>query len=257
MHVALLDRVDRWEPAPTQLIEVEFARICEGFTSSLISAEPAVESAAESVDWAIPGVTGLERRDPNPLPPLSPEIAALIDAYERVVAASTAKSDAQALVDNEALLGLEQRMHVDSLPRIAEVSRRGLHELVGFRSVRTWLRARRPDGDSSDATLALKLADYPVLRDGSRRWRGPAVQRPAGGEGDRPLLAPARQAGRADRRPAGRRGAAGSGGQRDRDGLPLPQRTAGRRPPADRADRARRADPRATALRSARRSKPP
>ena len=164
MRAALLDRVERWEPAPMQLIEVEFARLCEQFESSLISAKPAVESPAESVDWAIPGVTGLDRPEPDALPPVSPEISALIAAYDRVAQASPAKSDAQALVDNEALLGLEQRMRVDSLGRIAEVSRRGLHELVGFRSVRTWLRARRPDGDSSDATLALKVADYPVLR---------------------------------------------------------------------------------------------
>ena len=41
---------------------------------------------------------------------------------------------------------------------------RGLHELVGFRSAKTWLRTHRPDGDPTDADLAARLREFPALR---------------------------------------------------------------------------------------------
>ncbi len=157
--------LDDWEPPSLAWHEEQIAARC-------LQCEPWPEDVErhlahmEPTGWAVPGVTGLDRAEPEALPSVSPEIAALLLAFEQVRASSIAKPDAQALVDAEALLELEQRLRVHSVGRIADAGRRGLHELVGFRNLRTWLRSRRPDGDSSDATLAAQLADYPLLQAG-------------------------------------------------------------------------------------------
>lgn len=163
MHAAPPAALADWETPSLAWHEEQIAARCLHCEPWPEDLEPKL-TLMPPVGWAILGVTGLDRAEPEALPSASPEIAALLLAFERVVASSTVRPDAQALVDAEALLGLEQRLRVHSVGRIAEVERRGLHELVGFRSVRTWLRARRPDGDSSDATLAPQLADYPVLQ---------------------------------------------------------------------------------------------
>ncbi len=124
---------------------------------------PDEEPAGPEVGWSIPGVTGLAM-SPE-LPAVSPAVGALQRAVARVCAADPAGLPAaQALVDSEALLAVEQQLRVHGVRRIADVGARGLHELVGFRSARTWLRARRPDGDTGDAPLGLALREFPVLQ---------------------------------------------------------------------------------------------
>jgi hypothetical protein len=117
----------------------------------------------EQVVWATPGVTGLERVG-SVVPGVSAAVVALQAAVERALDVDpTRLPAAQALVDAEALLGIEQQLRLHDVARVADVAARGLHELVGFRSARTWLRDRRPDGDSADAQLGLSLRPYPVL----------------------------------------------------------------------------------------------
>ena len=120
-----------------------------------------VDDAASG--WAVPGVTGLEPQQ-HVLPPVSD----LVADVQRAVAAlaqvdPTGLPAAQALVDAQALLAVEQELRVLDLHRTGDVVSRGLHELVGFRSATSWLRAHRPDGDASDATLASTLRGLPVL----------------------------------------------------------------------------------------------
>ncbi len=123
-----------------------------------VEPEPAAEPG-----WAIPGVTGLSK-EPLGLPPVSPAVAAVQAAIGRLCATDPAGLPAaQALADSEAMLGLEQQLRVHGVRRIADVAARGLHELVGYRSARTWLRDQRPDGDTSDASLGQALRGYPVL----------------------------------------------------------------------------------------------
>jgi hypothetical protein len=80
---------------------------------------------------------------------------------------------AQALADGEALLVVEQQLRVLNLRRIGDVAARGLHELVGFRSAKSWVRAHRPDGDAGDARLAAQLRCYPQLREAVEEERVP------------------------------------------------------------------------------------
>ncbi len=113
--------------------------------------------------WAIPGVTGLSR-EPVGLPPVSPTVAAAQSAIRRLCETDPAGLPAaQALADSEAMLDLEQQLRVHGVRRIADVAARGLHELVGYRSARTWLRDQRPDGATSDASLGQALRGFPVL----------------------------------------------------------------------------------------------
>ena len=70
---------------------------------------------------------------------------------------------AGALAEAEALLALQQQLAVLAMRRIGDVDRRKLFEQEGFRSVQTWLSARRPDGDNKDAWLGAALVGFPVL----------------------------------------------------------------------------------------------
>ena len=124
--------------------------------------EVPLEPAAEP-GWAIPGVTGLSK-EPDGLPPVSPTVAAVQSAIQRLCATDpSGLPAAQALADSEAMLAVEQQLRVHGVRRIADVAARGLHELVGYRSARTWLRDQRPDGDTSDASLGQALRGFPVL----------------------------------------------------------------------------------------------
>ena len=166
MHAAAAPDLD-WDLTPLDVLEQQFAQLCPHCDELRDEPSASVDNrspVADEAGWAIPGVTGLDRAEPEGLPPVSPVVAALVAAYDRVAASPSGQPDAQALADAEALLALQQRMHVDSVARVAEVGRRGLHELVGFRSVRTWLRARRPDGNAADAQLGQQLGDYPILQ---------------------------------------------------------------------------------------------
>ncbi|MGZ6791600.1 MAG: DUF222 domain-containing protein [Mycobacteriales bacterium] len=114
--------------------------------------------------WATPGVTGLAPFSPG-LPPVSREVAGAQAAIGALVDAdATGLPVDQALADGEALLALEQQMRVLNLRRLADVGARGLHDLVGFRSTKAWLRHHRPDGDAGDAALAAQLRDFGVVR---------------------------------------------------------------------------------------------
>jgi hypothetical protein len=113
--------------------------------------------------WATPGVTGLEAVEV--LPPVSLAVAGVRDLVERLGAVDPAGLTAgQALADGEALLVLEQQLRVLNLRRVADVGARGLHELVGFRSTKAWLRTHRPDGDAADAALAAQLREFGRVR---------------------------------------------------------------------------------------------
>ena len=117
------------------------------------------------VPWAVPGVTGLGPVGAGPLPPPSPSVAALLRAMEVVASVRPAQVEgAQALSDAQALLQVEQQLRVHGLARIADVAARGLTELVGARSVKSWVREHRPDGDPGDDLLASRLKAFPVLQ---------------------------------------------------------------------------------------------
>jgi hypothetical protein len=110
--------------------------------------------------WAAPGVTGL-----STTPVVSAAVAAVQTAVQRLVGVDPAGlTGAQALVDGQALLALEQQVRVLNLRRLADVSARGLHELAGFRSATSWLRTHRPDGDAADAALASQLRELTQVR---------------------------------------------------------------------------------------------
>ncbi|MCW2669955.1 MAG: hypothetical protein JWO27_1852 [Frankiales bacterium] len=116
----------------------------------------------------MPGVTGftpfgeVERLDD--LSTVSPGVAQLQSLVESMSARTPADlPSGQALADAEALLQLEQRLRVLNLRRIGDVAARGLHELVGFRSPKSWVRAHRPDGDAGDAKLAAQLRGHRAL----------------------------------------------------------------------------------------------
>jgi hypothetical protein len=116
--------------------------------------------------WATPGVTGLNAVV-EVLPPVGPAVAGVQDLVERLGAVDPARLTAtQALADGEALLAVEQQLRVLNLRRLADVSARGLHELVGHRSAKAWLRTHRPDGDAADAALASRLREFPLVRAG-------------------------------------------------------------------------------------------
>lgn len=125
-----------------------------------------VEEPEARADWAVPGVTAfgaVERVDV--LPPASGpvvQLQALVTGLEQAVPGELPA--VQALADGEALLELEQRLRVLNLRRVGDVAARGLHELVGFRSAKAWVRAHRPDGDAGDARLAAQLRACPTLQ---------------------------------------------------------------------------------------------
>lgn len=98
-------------------------------------------------------------------PPPSTAIAELQAAVLRMADAPVPYDDALALAEADALLACEQQLKVLVMRRIADVDSRRLHELEGFRSVRSWLRDRRPDGDTTDATLGSALRDFGQLWD--------------------------------------------------------------------------------------------
>jgi hypothetical protein len=138
---------------PNWILEVELA------------ANAGHTTAPDVIGWNIPGVTGLDRA-PEALPVMSPRMAAFLAMAQEIAAEdSTLLDSAQALVDAQVQLQVEQLLRVSSLRRIADVNRRGLFQMVGFRSVRTWLKKHRPDGDSSDVNLSTVLTDYPHLHD--------------------------------------------------------------------------------------------
>ena len=100
------------------------------------------------------------------LPSVDQAVATLQALVEQLSAVSPADLPAaRALADGEALLAAEQALRVLNLRRIGDVSARGLHELVGYRSAKAWVRAHRPDGDAGDARLALQLRRHSVLRE--------------------------------------------------------------------------------------------
>ncbi|MGB8649686.1 MAG: hypothetical protein WCD35_03390 [Mycobacteriales bacterium] len=113
--------------------------------------------------WATPGVTGLAS---TPVLPAASDTVVAVQATVRRLADldPAGLTAAQALADGEALLAVEQQLRVLNLRRIADVGARGLHELVGFRSAKAWLRTHRPDGDVADAALASQLRDFTEVR---------------------------------------------------------------------------------------------
>jgi hypothetical protein len=90
-------------------------------------------------------------------------IAELQAAVARVAAAPVPSDPAVALAEAEALLACEQQLKVLAMRRVADVDARGLHELEGFRSARSWLADRRPDGEVADAWLGQALREFAVL----------------------------------------------------------------------------------------------
>jgi hypothetical protein len=174
--------------------------------------------------WATPGVTGLEPVEKlDVLPPVSAPVAQL----QQLVAALQAQQPAalpgaQALADGAALLEVEQQLRVLNLGRVGDVDARGLFELVGSRSAKSWLREHRPDGDASDARLSRQLRAHPALQAAVADGR---VSLAAQGRAraDVGLLVPGPDR-RPHRRPARRRGAARRGAPRPAAGLPQPAR---------------------------------
>ncbi|MCW2601542.1 MAG: hypothetical protein JWM02_3371 [Frankiales bacterium] len=128
--------------------------------------------AEEAPQRLIPGVTG---RAPTPvLPAVSDVVAAVQTTVRRLEAVDPAcLPGAQALADGQALLVVEQQLRVLNLRRVSDVAARGLHELVGFRSAKSWLRTYRPDGDAADAALASQLRDFTLVREAVDTGRVP------------------------------------------------------------------------------------
>ena len=148
------------------LDEIDVERVgCGRCARSTCQCEETSPEAA--VGWAVPGVTGLDSVDTAPvLPPvtaLMSQLGRVLDALEAVDPRDLPV--AQALVDAQAALREEQRLHVLNLRRTGDVKARGLHELAGYRSASTWLRYHRPDGDPCDMALAEALHGLPVLRE--------------------------------------------------------------------------------------------
>ena len=158
----LPDTIPEWV-----LLELREPHACPCCTepSAAPADEPPVTAApTDDTPWATPGVTGLGPIAAGPLPPPSPEVAALVRALAGVTAMTPAQVDgAQALSDAQALLEVEQQLRIHDLGRLADVHARGLIELVGARSITAWARRHRPDGDSGDAVLATRLRHTPVL----------------------------------------------------------------------------------------------
>ncbi|MGB8652233.1 MAG: hypothetical protein WCD35_16410 [Mycobacteriales bacterium] len=118
---------------------------------------------ADEPAWATPGVTGLGSTET--LPAVSAAVAAVQSSVDQLVAVDpSGLAAAQALADGEALLAVEQQLRVLNLRPVADVGARGLHELVGFRSTKSWLRTHRPDGDAADAALASQLREFGGVR---------------------------------------------------------------------------------------------
>ena len=115
---------------------------------------------AAPLSWATPGVTGLQA--PGPVQP-SPEIQALQRAVEALSTRAVPADGAQALVDTEALLQVEQQLRVLNLRGIGDVAARGLHEQAGFRSAKSWMLHHKPDGSDRDVALAERLRGFPSV----------------------------------------------------------------------------------------------
>ena len=136
---------------------------CDWCGASSCDCDEAVSALLDADQWAVPGVTGLERT--TALPPVSGLVADLDRALTALEAVDPAAlPSAQALVDAQAALAAEQRLHVLNLRRTGDVGARGLHTLTGFPTAGSWLRHHRPDGDAHDATLAAALRSFPLLR---------------------------------------------------------------------------------------------
>jgi hypothetical protein len=93
----------------------------------------------------------------------SPAVAVLQAAVLQLAEEPSPYDDELALAEADAILACEQQLKVLAMRRIADVDARRLHEKEGFQSVRSWLRDRRPDGDTTDATLGSSLREFPVL----------------------------------------------------------------------------------------------
>jgi hypothetical protein len=130
---------------------------------------PEPPAAEEPVAWTVPGVTGFAPfGEPDRLaglPPPSPGVRQLQDLVRGLATGGPVELPAaQALADGQALLAVEQGLRVLNLRRVGDVAARGLHELLGHRSAKAWLRTHRPDGDADDARLAAQLRHHPVLQ---------------------------------------------------------------------------------------------
>lgn len=92
-------------------------------------------------------------------------VEALVAAVRQLQTSPPSPNPEQALIEAAAVLRAEQQLKIHGVRRIADVEARGLHEIDGHRSVRTWLQQQRPDGDATDASLAMALREFSRLEE--------------------------------------------------------------------------------------------
>lgn len=108
--------------------------------------------------WPVPGVP-VQR-----VARLSPELLALQAAIDAVAALDMATLDGRdVLAETTALLAQAQRLQLLGLGRLAEVDRRGLHELAGATSTARWVQAQGVAADASSVAVARRLATFPLI----------------------------------------------------------------------------------------------
>ena len=160
--------VPDWEPG---VMREPAGCDCGGCACSPVAPSPELAALPEPepVRWSVPGVWGdVPVRPVLPDSPSAP-VLALQQAAEAVCETGVGVlTEGQSLVDSRALLGVWQRLRVEGLRRLAEVTDRELYVLAGARSTGAWLAGAVPDADRTDVVLAGQLRLFRVLQQAVR-----------------------------------------------------------------------------------------
>lgn len=117
------------------------------------------EGFESGVGWATPGVPV-----PRSAPELPAELRALRAAIDAVAKLDvTAMQGAAVLAQTAAVLAQAQRLQLLGLGLLAEVDRRGLHELAGAPTTARWVEAERVGVDRNAVAVARRLEVFPQV----------------------------------------------------------------------------------------------